>query len=116
MQAELGWSRAATAGAFSVALLVSGVAAYAVGRWVAAGAGHAGGDLGRGDPRASRAAAAPPTRRSRTGARWRLAGDAPCAWRTHAVGQGGAGNGLLVAGGGVLLDGAGRRGAGGTPG
>src|SRR5437879_8610325 len=34
MQAELGWSRAGTAGAFSVALLVSGMAAYPVGRWL----------------------------------------------------------------------------------
>lgn len=34
MQRELGWSRGALTGAFSLALLTSGVAALAVGRWV----------------------------------------------------------------------------------
>lgn len=34
MEAELGWSRAASSGAFSVALLVSAVAAVPVGRWL----------------------------------------------------------------------------------
>lgn len=34
METELGWSRAQTSGAFSLALLVSGLAAYQVGRWV----------------------------------------------------------------------------------
>lgn len=34
MQAELGWSRAALTGGFSLALLVSGVAGVLVGRWV----------------------------------------------------------------------------------
>lgn len=34
MEAELGWSRAQTSGAFSLALLVSGLAAFQVGRWV----------------------------------------------------------------------------------
>ncbi len=34
MQAELGWSRADTTGAFSLALFLSGVAAYPVGRWL----------------------------------------------------------------------------------
>ncbi|HEX7125250.1 MAG TPA: MFS transporter [Thermodesulfobacteriota bacterium] len=34
MEADLGWSRAATSGAFSVALLVSAVAALPVGRWL----------------------------------------------------------------------------------
>lgn len=33
MEAELGWSRAETSAAFSLALLVSGLAAYPVGRW-----------------------------------------------------------------------------------
>lgn len=34
MEAELGWSRAELSGAFSVALLVGGVAAIPIGRWV----------------------------------------------------------------------------------
>lgn len=34
MEAELGWSRAATSGAFSLAVLLSGVAAVPVGRWL----------------------------------------------------------------------------------
>src|SRR5712691_11229641 len=34
MEAELGWSRAATTGAFSLALVVSGVGAIPVGRWL----------------------------------------------------------------------------------
>lgn len=34
MQASLGWSRAETTGAFSLALLVSGLAAYPVGHWL----------------------------------------------------------------------------------
>ncbi len=34
MEAELGWSRAQTSGAFSLALLLSGLAAFPVGRWV----------------------------------------------------------------------------------
>ncbi len=34
MEADLGWSRAATSGAFSVALLVSAAAAVPVGRWL----------------------------------------------------------------------------------
>src|SRR5437868_751786 len=34
MQAELGWSRAALTGAFSLALLVSGFAGIPIGRWL----------------------------------------------------------------------------------
>lgn len=34
METELGWTRAQTSGAFSLALLVSGLAAFPVGRWV----------------------------------------------------------------------------------
>lgn len=34
MEAELGWTRAQTSGAFSLALLVSGLAAFPAGRWV----------------------------------------------------------------------------------
>ena len=34
MEAELGWSRAAVSGAFSLAVLTSGVAAVPVGRWL----------------------------------------------------------------------------------
>ena len=34
MEAELGWSRGATTGAFSLALVVSGIAAVPVGRWL----------------------------------------------------------------------------------
>ena len=34
MQAELGWSRSALTGAFSLALLLSGVVGLAVGRWL----------------------------------------------------------------------------------
>jgi MFS family permease len=34
MEAELGWSRAATTGAFSLALVLSGIAAIPVGRWL----------------------------------------------------------------------------------
>jgi hypothetical protein len=34
MQEELGWSRAALTGAFSLAQLVSGLAAIPVGRWL----------------------------------------------------------------------------------
>src|SRR6266852_840024 len=34
MEADLGWSRAATTGAFSLALVVSGVGAIPVGRWL----------------------------------------------------------------------------------
>ncbi len=34
MQEELGWSRAAITGAFSLALLLSGIAAVPAGRWV----------------------------------------------------------------------------------
>ena len=34
MEAELGWSRAETSGAFSLALLVAGLCAIPVGRWV----------------------------------------------------------------------------------
>src|SRR5205814_147055 len=34
MQADMGWSRADTTGAFSLALLLSGLAALPVGRWV----------------------------------------------------------------------------------
>ena len=37
MQRELGWSRAALTGAFSLALLCSGVAALGVGRWLTPG-------------------------------------------------------------------------------
>jgi len=34
MEADLGWSRAATTGAFSLALVISGVAAIPVGGWL----------------------------------------------------------------------------------
>src|SRR5437588_12638875 len=34
MQTDLGWSRGATTGAFSLALVVSGLAAIPVGRWL----------------------------------------------------------------------------------
>jgi MFS family permease len=34
MEAELGWSRAATTGAFSLALVISGIGAIPVGRWL----------------------------------------------------------------------------------
>lgn len=34
MESELGWTRAQTSGAFSLALLVSGLAAFPIGRWV----------------------------------------------------------------------------------
>src|SRR5919201_3662753 len=34
MEADLGWSRAATTGAFSLALVLSGFAAIPVGRWL----------------------------------------------------------------------------------
>jgi MFS family permease len=34
MESDLGWSRAATTGAFSLALVISGVAAIPVGRWL----------------------------------------------------------------------------------
>ena len=34
METELGWTRAQTSGAFSLALLVSGLAAFPIGRWV----------------------------------------------------------------------------------
>src|SRR2546429_409475 len=51
MQAELGWSRAAVTGAFSLALVVS-----------ALGARHAGGDPGGRDRAAARGGAAPSAR------------------------------------------------------
>ena len=34
MEAELGWSRTAVSGAFALAVLLSGVAAVPVGRWL----------------------------------------------------------------------------------
>lgn len=34
MEADLGWSRAVTTGAFSLALVISGITAIPVGRWL----------------------------------------------------------------------------------
>ena len=69
MERDLGWSRATLVGAFTIAVIVSGFAAFPVGRWLDRGSARAADDdrVGAGHPRRARLVAVPTRRWRSTG-------------------------------------------------